>query len=479
MVNELMTREMVYPLVNGEEMRLTPQMVKEYLVTGRKEHVTTQELMYFMHECKARKMNPFLRECWLIKYSPTDNAQIVESIHHKRNKARRHPDCCGWKKGILYMHKGEVCESPHPFMPEGGVLLGGYFQATPKGWSEPFRHEVSLASCVKRKRDGSFTAFWQPDKQPQQVMKVAESQGLSALWGDIVGSGMIPEEVPDADPADVPTAAPTVDIYGKQPDLSPSPGGDRPENSLSEGQSFTGKDKNAENPPIDPFHDRFDPAAQQDEVVPNWWENELNWKNRKQMPMLMLVLLGRGQALVPFELVNPDGSTLPVDEQYGELMRNLSKQNPGAVLSLDKASDAKRTDVRSKLMTVLGLDVGVANELVFGDIAAFVNAHPPVPGTDATPVDDPESEPENDPFPDPVVHDRPDPEKTSPEWALPPIPTNLSDQRLLVAQNISENFSEEQIRQAFESFGITEWPTLLADLATLLDRCRDIAEEKF
>ena len=66
-------KAMVYAMGNGDEMKLTMGMVKKYLVTGKSDLVTEQELVYFMHECKARRLNPFLRQCWLIKYSEREN----------------------------------------------------------------------------------------------------------------------------------------------------------------------------------------------------------------------------------------------------------------------------------------------------------------------------------------------------------------------------------------------------------------------
>jgi len=192
---DIAVREMVYEMANGEEMKLTMNMVRRFLVQGRAEFVTESELMYFMHECKARKLNPFLRQAWLIKYSQNDNAQILESIHHKRAKARRAADCKGWRKGIIVKTKdGEIHDSMGIVL-EGDTLLGGFFEATPEGWDGPWRLEVNLAGYIKKTAKGAVTKFWSEDNQPSMIAKVAESQGLSALWGDAVGTAVIPGEV--------------------------------------------------------------------------------------------------------------------------------------------------------------------------------------------------------------------------------------------------------------------------------------------
>ena len=44
--------------VGTQAVRLTPAMVRQYLVHGRNELVTDQEVIFFMHICRARSLNP-------------------------------------------------------------------------------------------------------------------------------------------------------------------------------------------------------------------------------------------------------------------------------------------------------------------------------------------------------------------------------------------------------------------------------------
>ena len=53
--------------VEGQEVKLTPKIVQEYIV-GNDVPITRQEFKLFTELCKARKLNPFLREAYLIKY---------------------------------------------------------------------------------------------------------------------------------------------------------------------------------------------------------------------------------------------------------------------------------------------------------------------------------------------------------------------------------------------------------------------------
>ncbi len=190
-------KEMSYTMANGDEMRLTISMVKNYLVQGKSEYVTDPEAIMFMAECKARRLDPFRKECWLIKYSRTGNAAIVESIHHKRAKARAQADCKGWSKGLILIDKKGQTKRSKGLVLEGETLVGAYFEATPDGWIVPYELEINLTGYIGKTQEGSATAFWKPEKQPSQIMKVVESQGLSALWCGAIGTAYIPEELPE------------------------------------------------------------------------------------------------------------------------------------------------------------------------------------------------------------------------------------------------------------------------------------------
>ena len=60
MSNEILEKPIEYE-VNGEEVKLTGNMVKQYLVSGNG-NVTDQELVMFLQLAKYQKLNPFLNE---------------------------------------------------------------------------------------------------------------------------------------------------------------------------------------------------------------------------------------------------------------------------------------------------------------------------------------------------------------------------------------------------------------------------------
>ena len=174
-----------YHARDGVEVKLSPEVVKKYLVSGRGELVTDQELMLFMGMCKARGLNPFKRDCYLIKYTEKESAQIVTSIDYFRSRAKAQADCRGWKSGIIIATSEKTFEYREgAMMIEGEDLVGGWFKAQPEGWTEPMTWAVSLAPYIKKRSDGQITAFWKPENQPYMIAKVAESQGLRRVWPD-------------------------------------------------------------------------------------------------------------------------------------------------------------------------------------------------------------------------------------------------------------------------------------------------------
>lgn len=170
-----------YEARDGQDISLTFDTVRRYLVQGRSELVTPQEMMFFMGVCKSKGLNPFIKDAYLIKYSEREGAAIITSIDYFRKQAKAQRDCKGWSKGIIVERNGKI-EYTNGLMLEGDKLLGGWFQAQPAEWSEPFRLEVNLGGYIKRTKEGNITKFWAPENQPTQIMKVAESQGLRTLW---------------------------------------------------------------------------------------------------------------------------------------------------------------------------------------------------------------------------------------------------------------------------------------------------------
>ena len=188
-----MSKVIKYEASDGQNVELTFEAIKQFLVQGKPDLVTNQEMVYFMGICKSRGLNPFAKDCYLIKYS-SDPAAIITSIDFFRSRAKAQPDCKGWESGVIVLRDGEIVYS-NGLVLENDDLMGGWFRARPEGWDHDFNLEVNLKGYIKTTNVGKITKFWAPENQPTMIRKVAESQGLRELWPDEFGKIYTTEEV--------------------------------------------------------------------------------------------------------------------------------------------------------------------------------------------------------------------------------------------------------------------------------------------
>lgn len=186
MAEETKERGLVeYQSRDGQAIKLSFDTVRKFLVSGKAALVTDQEIVMYMGMCKARGLNPFKRDCYLVKYTEKTPAATIVSIDYYRSRARAQADCLGWESGVIALDKDQVLQFRRgSFMYPGDELKGGWFRAKPKDWTIPFEWSVNLEPFIKKTADGDITTFWREENQPQQIAKVAESQGLRRLWPD-------------------------------------------------------------------------------------------------------------------------------------------------------------------------------------------------------------------------------------------------------------------------------------------------------
>ncbi len=187
-----------YEARDGQQVKLSFATIKKFLVHGHPEWVTDQELVFFMGVCKSRALNPFAKDCYLLKFSQGEGAAIITAIDYFRKRAKVQKDCKGWGAGIIVERNKEIVYS-NGLMLDSDTLLGGWFEAQPEGWEKPYKKEVNLKGYIKKKKDGSVTKFWSKDNQPSQIAKVAESQGLRTVWPDEFQQLYTPEEIGEGD----------------------------------------------------------------------------------------------------------------------------------------------------------------------------------------------------------------------------------------------------------------------------------------
>ena len=158
--------------VLGAHVELDLQFVKKYLVRGRSELVSDQEVVFFMNTCKSQNLNPLVQgEVYLIKYSKDDPAQMVVGKGKYLSRAFDHPDYLYKQDGITVLRGQEVVQKQGCCLYPGETLIGGWcrvFFMRNNQEREAFK-EVALDEYNKN------MANWK-SKPATMINKVAVSQ---------------------------------------------------------------------------------------------------------------------------------------------------------------------------------------------------------------------------------------------------------------------------------------------------------------
>ena len=158
--------------VLGTRVELDLQFVKKYLVRGRADLTSDQELVFFMNTCKMQGLNPLAQgEVYLIKYSKDDPAQMVVGKDAYLRRAYSNPDYLYKNDGIVVQRGQEIIQKAGCCLYPGETLIGGwcrvYFLRNGKE-RETFK-EVSFSEYNKGQ------ANWK-SKPATMINKVAISQ---------------------------------------------------------------------------------------------------------------------------------------------------------------------------------------------------------------------------------------------------------------------------------------------------------------
>ncbi len=175
--NEKDKQTMIFK-VGNDQVKLNPSIVRKYLVNGQGS-VTDQEIVYFMHLCKSRQLNPFIKEAYLIKYGQ-EPATMVVARDALEKRAIKNVQYNGKKVGIYVMNKetNELIKRDGTiYIKETEKLIGAWCTVYRKDWENPVSVEVNLDEYIGRKKDGTVNANW-TNKPVTMVTKVAKAQAL-------------------------------------------------------------------------------------------------------------------------------------------------------------------------------------------------------------------------------------------------------------------------------------------------------------
>lgn len=148
MSNKLAVKEQeaVY-VVNGEEVKLSPSTVKNYLTRGNG-NVSDQELVMFINLCKYQRLNPFLNEAYLVKFGDKPAQNIVSKEAYMK-RAENHPSYAGFEAGIIVEREDELVDLEGAVKLSKDKLVGGWAKIFRKDREKPISVRISLGEFSK------------------------------------------------------------------------------------------------------------------------------------------------------------------------------------------------------------------------------------------------------------------------------------------------------------------------------------------
>ena len=181
--------------VDGAKVKLTEGIVYRFLTNGRG-NFSPEDVMMFMKLCEARKLNPFTRECYLIKYSNdvSQPAQMVVSRDVFRKRAITFTQFNGMQTGVIIQKDGELIEREGSMSLDGEEIVGGWATGWRKDWDHPHKVTVALREYIGKKSNGDVNKMWS-EKTGTMIAKVAESQLLRAMVPEQLSGLYTAEEV--------------------------------------------------------------------------------------------------------------------------------------------------------------------------------------------------------------------------------------------------------------------------------------------
>lgn len=202
---------------NGTSIKLSPNIIKKYLVNGNG-NVSDQELVMFLNLCKAQHLNPFLREAYLIKYGSSP-ATIVTGKEVFTKRARRNKDYAGYEAGVVVQREDDSVEyRVGTIVLTGEKLVGGWAKVHIKGYTVPLETTVAFSEYCTMK-EGKPSSNWAA-KPATMIRKVALVQALREAFPEDLQGMYSLEETDVAIPLDE-TPIPVPQTAEAQEDVDP------------------------------------------------------------------------------------------------------------------------------------------------------------------------------------------------------------------------------------------------------------------
>jgi len=196
------------PFMSKETIRLTPRMVQQFLCSRTKKgHVCDErQAARFVMLCKARGLNPWEGDAYLVGYDSDDGPTFSLITAHQAflKRAETHPEYDGMESGVMVQKTGEeeapIEELIGDYIPNGRTLVGGWAKVYFKHRKVPMYKRLAFAVF------NSGYSRWKKDPAGM-IVKCAESDALRSSFPNTLGGMYLDGEMPQVDHIEPPKTA--------------------------------------------------------------------------------------------------------------------------------------------------------------------------------------------------------------------------------------------------------------------------------
>ncbi len=182
------------PFGSKESIKLSASIIQKMVCVPTKSgKVCTEiEAIKFMMLCKARALNPFEGDAYLIGYDSQNGPSFSLITAHQAflKRAEVHPEYDGMQSGVIIRDEnGSVIDREGDFFFEGDTILGAWATVHFKNRKHPMKKRIRLASFVK-----SY-GRWKEDAAGM-IVKCCEADALRSSFPTMLGGLYVEGEAP-------------------------------------------------------------------------------------------------------------------------------------------------------------------------------------------------------------------------------------------------------------------------------------------
>lgn len=204
--------------VNGEDVNLSFQIVRNYLTRGYG-GVSDSEIIQFISICRENKLNPFVGDAYLVKYDKNSPAQMVTARDAFMKRAEAGQGYEGFQSGVIVIRDGKAVQEEGAFFLPGDTLIGGWAIVYRSDRKFPYTQRVRLQEY------NTGRSTW-AGKPATMIQKVAEAQAFRKAYPMNMAGLYTPEEMPEeqTQPEEKPEANKAVPQFREEaPEQQPDP----------------------------------------------------------------------------------------------------------------------------------------------------------------------------------------------------------------------------------------------------------------